>query len=175
MKSSHSLNPIILAAAACVVGFAVFSLVSLYQDKTIYSKGYSEEEFRAIRPGAKEVEVYRRLGPPLARVEVAVPETWHYAAKNGAGNFNLTGSGTKIEFNLRSRVSKIIGEGGSLKAGMSQAEVLRVLGDPQMTRPACDVILYYSQSGGSGSHEVRIIELSANGRVVRLVAQKDHD
>lgn len=174
MKGPRLLQRILLPVAACVAGLAIISVISFYQNNTIYPEGYSEEEFHTLRPGVTEEEVYRRLGPPLARVEEFNPETWYYNVKSGKGNFNLTGS-AKVEFNLRSQVARIFGEAGSLTEGMSKTEVLQVLGDPQMTRPASDVILYYSQSGGAGFHEVRIIELDAGGRVVRLVAQRDHD
>jgi outer membrane protein assembly factor BamE (lipoprotein component of BamABCDE complex) len=163
-------------SVSLLIAAAAWSWYWLYRDTTIYAPGYTEEKFSQVEIGMNSEEVYALLGPPLSIDSRAVLEMWLYddsAAKLDAGTA-VGSTNVVVAFDASGRVvdSDFFYKIGP---GMTKDQVRKLLGEPLQITPARSVVLSYSRPGGEVVFRARVIELSAAGRVSRIVQYQFHD
>jgi inner membrane protein len=137
----------------------------LLREDTEYARGFSEEAFRAIKPGQSEAAVRERVGQPLG-------EYWDYfSGDEPAGPNPDPGCPfVYLESDIVVVLARDLGPATRLcaqrgvTAGMSRAEVQRMLGSPR------DVCLRYSRGVTRRFHRARTVCFSG-GKVVALVRE----
>jgi inner membrane protein len=137
----------------------------LLQEDTEYARGFSERAFRGIAAGDSEADVAERLGQPLG-------EYWDYlsgdelagpAVEPGCPFVYLESDIVVVLARDLGPATRSCAERG-VTAGMSRADVLRILGTPP------DVCKRYSRGAPGRFHRARTVCLSG-GKVVALVSQ----
>jgi outer membrane protein assembly factor BamE (lipoprotein component of BamABCDE complex) len=59
-------------------------------ESTHYAQGYSDNQFRRVRSGMREAEVFALLGEPLSRYPVRGERTgWLYSERGGDGDYRV--------------------------------------------------------------------------------------
>jgi inner membrane protein len=131
------------------------------RENTEYANGFSDRSFRAIRLGQSDTEVRRRVGAPIG-------EWWDYVdPESSAANvesgcpFVYFESDRIITEDQFEPVVALCAQRG-IRAGMSRAEVLRVLGPP------LQVCSRYTRSPAHRYHRARVVCFS-NGKVVTIL------
>lgn len=72
-----------------VLRYAIQPLLPLiYDERTKYAAGYTEEGFRSLKAGASEGEVLKVLGEPLSRREIASGRTIFYYSEQATPRDN---------------------------------------------------------------------------------------
>ena len=153
----------------------------LNRDTSTYADGFSESGFSEIEEGMPYEQVHALVGAPLSMDPQPVLETWYYSEdqpeqEDGTWVFNLFGPLGEVRFDEQGRVVSFSGEGTEqLRAGLSKAEVRKLLGSPSNTRPARSKLLHYSSPGNAGVYRARIVELDEADRVSRVIHYTTHD
>lgn len=172
---------IILALAATVIiTFVGYSYFLHNQEKTTFSRGYTEGGFDKVRIGMSKVAVQNILGSPL-KVQPWVPfDIWDYGKewdkkekKNGQVRFLITKS-EQIFFDEHGLVRDVEGiTSTGIKPGMKKDDVLKILGQPkhQFRSRAIEFHLY-SLSPDVGRYKERSIGYDAQGKVCEIVKRE---
>jgi len=179
------MSRLLLLAVAFVGALGLAGLWWLTRDTTIYAPSYSERRFSQVEVGMELEDVYSLLGEPLAVRRGVRPETWCYdepaVVQTGAFGNEYTVSGLFerspcVEFDSQHRVSAVSGRGmEDIGAGMTQAEVTAVLGEPLETYPPAVMTLHYSRPGGENLFRARIVKIDATNRVSDIVTYQFYD
>ena len=181
----------VIAVIVVVLGIAACIFVSLMFD-TQYAPGYTERGFRAIKLGDTEQRVQSLIGAPFSSNTCEPYVSWAYSQNKQssfADNGRASGTCTTVTFR-RGEVTDIFGQrqvsynmftlgDGQGFLPLTQAEITKLKGQspdqikqrfgaPQATyeNKACKV-LRYSRSPSSSSYRMRVVDLDADGKVVR--------
>lgn len=152
------------------------------RDTTVYADGFDEGAFRQIEPGMPVAEVYGLLGRPLATRQEDGKARWCY----GEEPMRRRGSTYTVNhlfrpsrcvlFDQAGRVVETTGENmDSIGVGMTNEEVLGVMGEPCYRATATDQTLHYSRPGGEGLFRARIVGLDADRHVSEVISYQFFD
>src|SRR5262245_28408043 len=135
------------------------------REDTEYARGFSEDAFRGIKVGEPEVDVRRRLGPPLG-------EYWEYESADepaatirepGCPFVYVESSAVVVLARDLGPSTRLCAERG-IQAGMPSADAQRLLGPPRT------VCLRYTRSPTLRFHRARMVCFSG-GKVVELIRE----
>jgi hypothetical protein len=182
---------VVLAAGMLAVPSCLVAAWQTLQDTTYYAPGYSEWNFRSIRPGMPESEVIRLLGQPLQAHGVEPRITWYYGPPtlrvsddgglwDASGTFDTGRGYTVITADQGRRV--VQASGGFLRinpddlVGQTLSDVRKRYDEPRAVREQpSSKYLVYSGTKVSGSYYTRGIGQDASGRVNSIIAGWSQD
>jgi hypothetical protein len=135
---------------------AVFTMI--FGDTTSYASGYTDNGFRAVRPGMTDAQVQELIGQPLG-------EVWSYVSRMKLGS-NDPADPCDFVYIRGRNVDKYVGR-SCRKRGIEPlipvVDVEQIMGRPVF------VVWRYSESRVDGSYRERVVYLS-NGRVEEVRA-----
>ncbi|HYH45335.1 MAG TPA: hypothetical protein VEG34_06570 [Thermoanaerobaculia bacterium] len=173
-----------LTAALTMATLLASSALLFWQrrDTTVYAKQFSEERFRQVKPGMEIQEVYALLGQPLSFRPENSSERWCYgeAEAHRKGNVyvveNFLSVPHCILFDENGMVDGVTGDKLSrLTKGMTQQEVLGLLGQPSSRQPAISMTLHYTLPGGDGLFRWRTVAVDSHKRVNKIIIDEFYD
>jgi hypothetical protein len=153
-----------------------------FRDTTDYADGFTEDAFRQLEPGMRIEDVYALLGPPLASRPEDSRERWCYDEHRLPQSDDAHVLGDALNslncavFDETKLVLKVTGdELGSIRKGMTEEEVLELLGEPRRRVPAASLTLHYTRPGGAGLFRARIVAVSRDRHVSDVISYRFYD
>lgn len=174
---------------AVIGGLVTLTGVGLFfawqaRDTTKYSEGFKQERFQKLAIGMKKEEVYALMGAPLGVREERELAEWCYDEKpmlerSPLGQYVLANAFAPspcVRFDSAGRVVEKTGEGLAAAAiGMTETQVLGLLGEPKRRSAAREMTLHYTEPGGDGKFRARIVALDSDNRVSDVISYEFYD
>lgn len=180
-SSRSALRKILVAVSIAAVLFCAF-LLWYKRDTTEYAPKFSEAAFLKIEQGMGVNQVYALLGHPISVRREDSQEEWCFGEaeavrKDGAYIYkHLLSPPSCVVFDATGSVVRTTGaELRSVRPGMSEEQVLVLLGKPDFRHPAAAMTLHYSAPGGDGLFRGRIVAIDAKNRVSEVIRYQFHD
>jgi len=175
-----------VAILSAIALLAAVALLLMWQarDTTRYSAGFSQERFEKLALGMKRQEVYSLLGEPLSVREERALGQWCYDEKpqmlrRALGQYVLEGPIEPSPCVLFDSEGRAVQKTGShldpTVVGMTESQVLELLGEPKRRAAAREVTLHYTEPNGDGKFHARIVAIDSTDRISDLISYEYYD
>lgn len=172
------LSLILLSLCVALLIYGVYNNIEsiyyvLFNGKTYYSSGYSEDAFHMISEGWDESKVIYVLGEPMTIQKLDFVNSWAYYAtpsnkKSSELTYNLFGPITRISFDPNGIAIQVTGDFlKDVSIGMTQESIESNWGSPTSVIMQHAGYKYsYSKPGRSGTYKVRAVIFDENKVVI---------